>query len=318
MNTHPTPTSKVRALALHAGVLAGAATSASLARRLERRSPAAARAGMAALIVGSWGAVAAAERRWPYRRDWNESKDGDSLTDLQFFLLGAVPSVPARLLGLQLGKRLPRTARLRNLPGCVSVPIAILGYDLAHTLHHRLGHEWGPGWTVHSVHHSPLRLYWFNASRFHWIEVFLDLTVEALIGAVMPLRADHEAGYFYLRAVYGQIQHANIDVDSGVLSRVFSTPELHRWHHSQVYEEGDTNYGAVVSVWDQLLGSYYNPDRPNGSLVGVGRMPRFPTSWGDLQRAPFRWKQIKEQNAEWWYADGVELGRRPDGDGAHT
>ena len=97
-------------------------------------------------------------------------------------------------------------------------------------------------------------------------------------------------------------QHANVAVDSGPLNRIFATPDLHRWHHSEVYEEGDTNYGAVLSIWDQLLGSWFWPGRQLDSEIGVGRMPRFPSTWADLQRVPLRWEAIKADNADTWYA----------------
>ena len=41
-----------------------------------------------------------------------------------------------------------------------------------------------------------------------------------------------------------------------MLHSTAATPDLHRWHHSTVYEEGDSNYGAVTSVWDRVFGTY--------------------------------------------------------------
>jgi sterol desaturase/sphingolipid hydroxylase (fatty acid hydroxylase superfamily) len=105
------------------------------------------------------------------------------------------------------------------------------------------------------------------------------------------------------RATYGQLQHLNAEVDSAMLDYVFSTPDLHRWHHSEIYEEGDNNYGAVVSVWDRLFGTFFRPDRPLDSTLGVGRMPRFPQRLRELLATPFRWSAIKADNAETWYAD---------------
>jgi sterol desaturase/sphingolipid hydroxylase (fatty acid hydroxylase superfamily) len=198
-----------------------------------------------------------------------------------------------------VGVRLP----LRSLPAPVAVPVAIAAYDLFHASFHRLFHEWGPGWTIHAVHHSPKRLYWFNAMRFHAVETLIDTVVETMIGAVLPLSADQQVGYVIMRGTYGQFQHCNIALDSGPLNRVFSTPDLHRWHHSVVYAEGDTNYGAITSVWDQLFGSYFHPDRPLESEMGVGRMPEFPTSWRQLQLVPLQWARIKQRNAATWYEE---------------
>ena len=287
----------------HAGVaaLATAAAKASGARGV-RNGPAA-KAVVPTAIVCGWAAIAAAERIRPFEPEWREDHDGDTRQDLAFLVGLPVPAIAGRLVVRKVARRLPTAIRGEDLPGFVAVPLALAVYDLYHTLLHRLLHEWGPGWTVHSVHHSPKRLYWFNATRFHWIETFLDAAGEALTSQLIRLTDEQEAAYVVFRGVYGQLQHANVDLDSGALNRVFSTPELHRWHHSEIYEEGDNNYGAVLSIWDQAFGSYFLPGRDFDSALGVGRMPDFPTSWKDLQLAPFTWDEIRERNAETWYAD---------------
>ena len=38
---------------------------------------------------------------------------------------------------------------------------------------------------------------------------------------------------------------------------------LHRWHHSTVYDEGDSNYGAVTSGWDRVFGTWFRPTQRN-------------------------------------------------------
>ena len=243
---------------------------------------------MPVFAAASWAVIHRAERHRPFREDWLEDQ-GDGGTDLIFFLGSAIPRVAGIAIGRALGRRIGLRVRLDRCPSVVAVPVAVLAYDLFHTLYHRLGHEWGPAWRLHSVHHSPHRLYWFNAFRFHVGELTGDLIGETIVTTVFQMAPHQRTGFDLVRAVYGNVQHANIALDSGPLNRVFSTPELHRWHHSEIYDEGDNNYGAIVSVWDQLFGSYYNPDRPFASRLGVGRMPDFPTTWLSLQRAPIDW-----------------------------
>ena len=36
----------------------------------------------------------------------------------------------------------------------------------------------------------------------------------------------------------------------------FTTPAMHRVHHSRRPEETDTNYSNIFSVWDRLFGTY--------------------------------------------------------------
>jgi sterol desaturase/sphingolipid hydroxylase (fatty acid hydroxylase superfamily) len=104
--------------------------------------------------------------------------------------------------------------------------------------------------------------------------------------------------------MYGQLQHCNLDLRSGVLDHVFSTPDLHRWHHSTVYEEGDTNYGAVTSVWDKVFGTFFRPiDRDEPDELGIGRMPEFPQRFWELERVPLEWSRIRDANAETWFGE---------------
>jgi sterol desaturase/sphingolipid hydroxylase (fatty acid hydroxylase superfamily) len=38
------------------------------------------------------------------------------------------------------------------------------------------------------------------------------------------------------------------------------TPDVHRVHHSSYRPETDSNYGAVLTVWDRVLGTYRRKD----------------------------------------------------------
>lgn len=282
---------------LHAGVFVGAAAAVGIDRRVRRRTGAEVPVGIAVASAAFWSTLQVLERRRPFRAAWGRSIDGDLRTDVALFAATVPTSLVAAALGAGAARRLPRRANVAALPTPVAVALAIVGYDLFHSQLHRLGHEWGPAWRVHSVHHSPLRLYWFNATRFHTLEMAIDGLVEGLWSGALGMSADQEVAYRTIRALYGQLQHTNVDVRSGVLDHVFSTPDLHRWHHSTDYDEGDTNYGAVTSVWDQLFGTFFRPDREFDAVVGVGRMPNFPTTFAALEAAPFRWGAIRRANA---------------------
>ena len=78
-------------------------------------------------------------------------------------------------------------------------------------------------------------------------------------------------GYQVARGLAGKIQHCNVDIDSGPrLKAVISTPERHRWHHSSVPAEGKTNHGAIVAVWDHVIGTDFLPERPFDAEIGNG------------------------------------------------
>ena len=300
--------------ALHGGAVAGAALTLAVDRRLRRRgrNPALA---VPVVTAAFYGAVAATERIRPYREDWRPSLE-EFVTDGKFLASVMVTQGAAMAVAAPLRKRTRRTLRADRLPTAAGAALGILAFDLVHSRMHQVGHRWGPAWKVHSVHHSAERLYWFNATRFQTLEMFVDMVMETLVVGALGLSHEQHVVYQALRGMYGQVQHCNVAVDSGPLNRVFSTPDLHRWHHSTVYAEGDTNYGAITSLWDQFFGTHFDPpDRDGPDQIGVGRMPDFPQSFWELERVPLDWGKIRGRNAATWFdpepetAQGASHGR---------
>ncbi len=288
--------------ALHGGVVAGAALSLAADRHLRRRgrNPAVA---VPAVTAAFYGVVALVERRRPYRADWRPTLK-EFVTDGQFLASVMASQGLAMAVAAPVRRRTRRTLRAHRLPVAAGAVLGILAFDLFHSRLHQLGHVWGPAWRVHSVHHSAERLYWFNATRFQSLEMFVDMVMETVVIGALGLSHEQHVVYQAVRGMYGQVQHCNVDVDSGPLNRVFSTPDLHRWHHSTVYAEGDTNYGAVTSVWDQLFGNHFDPaDRDGPDRIGVGRMPDFPQTFWELERVPLDWDTIKQRNADTWFVE---------------
>lgn len=293
--------------ALHALVVTGAVGAVALDRRLRRSGSGALgklQVAPAVASVAFYGLLWAVESRRPHRDDWRPSR-AEVGADAAFLASVMAVQGAGMAVAAPIERRITRTAGVDRLPLPVGVVVAVLAYDLGHSRLHHLGHRWGPAWRIHSVHHSPERLYWFNATRFQGLEMFVDMIWETLAVGALGLSRDQHVAYQTVRGMYGQLQHGNIALRSGPLDHVLSTPDLHRWHHSTVYEEGDTNYGAVTSVWDKVFGTFYRPDDRDGpDHLGVGRMPDFPQRFWELERVPVDWAAIRERNAATWEADG--------------
>ncbi len=66
-----------------------------------------------------------------------------------------------------------------------------------------------------------------------------------------PLVAQLVLALFTLvSAVHGVFQHTNLPIRCGPLNWFFSMAELHRWHHSRLLKEANTNYSQNLIVWD--------------------------------------------------------------------
>jgi len=298
---HELASARRRSYRFHAAWVALALTANPIERALRRHgAPEGAATGVVA--AGWYATLFLAERRHPFRPEWNPDRR-EAATDAAFLGITTVAALggQAALAHRRGADRAAPVARLGIVGGLVA---SLLTSDLIHYTLHRIGHQWGPAWTVHSVHHSPMRLHILNATRFHPVEMVTEGVLEGVALGAVGFTPAQLLTHATARSTYGQLQHCNIDLDSGPIDHVLATPDLHRWHHSDVYAEGDNNYGAVVSVWDRLFGTFFRPERPLDATLGIGRMPRFPQQLGALLTVPLRWNRIRERNAATWYRDG--------------
>jgi sterol desaturase/sphingolipid hydroxylase (fatty acid hydroxylase superfamily) len=247
--------------------------------------------------------VALGELLLPFQKEWSKSR-GDIKTDIfhslissflgreVFRFLWLIPLIP---MAGALAKVTPVSVWPEEWPLALQVILAAVISEFGIYWAHRVAHEKEFFWRLHSTHHSVERLYWLNAGRDHPLGVLWIYTMEfaplILLGCpelVMLL-------FFTLEAVHGLFQHGNVDVRLGPLNWIFSGPELHRWHHSSVVEESNTNYGATLILWDILFGTRFHPrDRQLPASLGIPQIPTFPKTFLGQLRVPFQWVKMKE------------------------
>jgi sterol desaturase/sphingolipid hydroxylase (fatty acid hydroxylase superfamily) len=246
--------------------------------------------------------LALLERVFPHRREWNRSH-GDVWTDVFHLaltsqitqaLVAAVVLGPLSLLAAWVASAAGAPLWPSSWPAFAQLALALVLGELGHYAFHRLSHESPLVWRLHAAHHSAPRLYWLNATRFHVLDLFLIISFESLPLALLGAGAEALGPYFVFRAVYGQLQHCNVDMPTPrALDWLFSSPNVHRWHHSTRSSEGNHNYGAVLNVWDHVFRSYHRPREPFAGSVGIGQLPNFPSGYLAQQLSPFRWARIR-------------------------
>jgi sterol desaturase/sphingolipid hydroxylase (fatty acid hydroxylase superfamily) len=127
--------------------------------------------------------------------------------------------------------------------------------DLAEYLSHRASHERPLLWAMHAVHHSSpeynLTLNFrlgvlgpLTALPFHLLLAAAGMPV-AMFAVLVPLQA---AGMV--------LTHTRFPGTLGGLGLVLNAPAWHRVHHSAVQAHRDRNYGAILIIWDRLLGTF--------------------------------------------------------------
>jgi sterol desaturase/sphingolipid hydroxylase (fatty acid hydroxylase superfamily) len=259
-----------------------------------------------ATLLPSYAAVIAGERLFPHVPSWNRSHDDvgtDSAHFMSIIASNTVFSPGVALLGAVLGAWLATLAGATlwptTWPLIGQLALALVIGELATYWVHRFQHEWPLLWRLHATHHSANRLYWLNAARFHFLDILMNTIVAVLPLIVLGASPEVFILVALFSTVHGIFQHANMKLRLGPLNWIFSMAELHRWHHSRLMEESNTNYGQNLSVWDTVFGTRYLPkDREPPDDVGLTWPTSFPMTFGAQVLAPIRWKRIVNDPGE--------------------
>jgi sterol desaturase/sphingolipid hydroxylase (fatty acid hydroxylase superfamily) len=164
---------------------------------------------------------------------------------------------------------------------------------IAWAIHYAM-HKMPALWRVHRVHHCDPALDVSTTVRFHPLEFAISAPV--LIAAIAFLGIPPVAILIYelLDAALAPFTHANLRLPAWLerkLSWVVATPHLHRIHHSPDRTETDSNFGAVLTLWDRVFGTYRAKDAADLAAQRVGLDDPAavrPSSPAALLALPFR------------------------------
>ncbi len=133
------------------------------------------------------------------------------------------------------------------------------------------------GWLVHFVQHKTTFLWRFHL--IHHSDNNVDVTtglrhhpVESLLRGIFFLIAIIVSGapmyavmiFQTLLVISTAFTHANINLPRWVNNSIgwlLVSPAMHKVHHHYKQPYTDSNYGAVLSIWDRLFGSYKKLDQ---------------------------------------------------------
>jgi sterol desaturase/sphingolipid hydroxylase (fatty acid hydroxylase superfamily) len=138
---------------------------------------------------------------------------------------------------------------------------------------HRFEHAVPLFWRFHALHHSDPDVDVSTAVRHHPLE-YVSASAAYWFGATMLGIPNYVVcGYGIGMFVAAAIQHGNIRLPEGVerwLRPVVMTTDLHLVHHLAAHDRKSANYGAVLSVWDRLFGTFVQLGRPGQEAIVFG------------------------------------------------
>ena len=187
-------------------------------------------------------------------------------SNIALFCVGSVASglvLPAGIYAFALQQPPGVLARV-GLPFAVQLLVVLLLLDFWKYWEHRLFHRVRILWRLHLVHHSDTALDVTTSERHHPLDILLGVAVMILLIQALGLPALALGIYLVVATVVALWGHANVRLPAFLerpLSRVVVTPSVHAVHHSSVRAETDSNYGAVLTLWDRLFGTFVEPER---------------------------------------------------------
>ncbi|EMQ8858212.1 sterol desaturase family protein [Pseudomonas aeruginosa] len=224
-----------------------------------------AHAAILAWSILTLAAGALLERLAPFDLKWNQA-DADTAVDATsaVVLIGVVDPLAKAVLPLLAAALFAATAEpswlLSGTPLAMQILAVVLWVEFAKYWSHRLHHEHSLLWGLHALHHSSERLYWLNNFRFHPLNHLTNTVVSLLPLALLGAPQEVVLGALAVTQPVLMLQHLNARTDNGWLNHVFSTNEVHRWHHSDDPAQANANYGSALVLWDHVFGTFRQAD----------------------------------------------------------
>lgn len=149
--------------------------------------------------------------------------------------------------------------------------------DLLQWSLHNLLHRVPDLWEFHKVHRSVTNMDWVVSFHFHWMEIVVYKSLQAIPLALPGANYRSAFRVFVLGAAWGHFNHRNLDVGLGPLGYVLNNPRMHLWHHDPSTEGGaGLNFGIVFSVREWRFRTAYRPRERSPDRIGYpgrGEMP---------------------------------------------
>jgi len=162
---------------------------------------------------------------------------------------------------------------LVQAPTWLKILTTVVFMDFMLYVWHLLNHEVPFLWRFHRVHHSDLNMDVSTATRFHIGELAISAIIKTAL--IFFLGASALGVLIFESAVVLNVQfhHSSLRVPrwfEAVYWALIVPPSMHRIHHSVVINERDTNYGALFSLWDRVLGTLMTRVEQDRIRIGMG------------------------------------------------
>ena len=230
------------------------------------------------------------ERIVPAKPRWHQSA-GEKLrlVGLYFLLL----MVSALVVAVYDGVLLPALQGLiggqtfwpQGWPMLIQVLMLYFMADFIYYWIHRAIHRSSLLWRIsgHGMHHAFHNLHALNSGATHPLEVLFLALPMIILAAIFGAPVEAIAGAQVLLVTNAVMAHANVSMDTPIFNWFFTNSNQHRRHHSNVFEQSNSNYACNAILWDRLFGTY---NRETVEQTGIG-----PTQPSIRQMMQLPWRE---------------------------
>lgn len=231
------------------------------------------------LLLFSGGVVffLALELLVPYRDSsvskWKRWVNNLALTFFNSFLLQLIFSSAIITTAVYAQTHKLGILSMLEVPSWIKILVTVVFMDFMLYVWHLLNHEVPLLWRFHRVHHSDLNMDVSTATRFHIGELAISAIIKICI--IFFLGASYLGILIFESAVLlcTQFHHSSLKVPKWLETVwwiFFVPPSMHRTHHSVIIKERNSNYGAIFSIWDRILGTLLANVDQKRIRIGVG------------------------------------------------
>lgn len=146
-----------------------------------------------------------------------------------------------------------------EIPFVAKAIMGVVLFDFTTYWCHRLSHKVDLLWRIHRVHHSDTSMDSSTYFRVHPLEVLVFGTAQVIVAVLFGLDISILGLYLVVLTPFTVAQHSNIHFPNWIdmtLGKLFTTPNIHKVHHSQNQHYTDSNFADIFIVWDKLFGTY--------------------------------------------------------------
>lgn len=232
--------------------------------------------GMFAVMLGfeRWAPFAVSGQRKPFRVLFHLGISVANSVVLSFSAGWVVKTTYAVVAGRHYG-----LARLLGLDGSLELITSLLVLDAWTYGTHWAFHRSRFLWRFHRAHHTDTEVDVTTASRFHLGELVISGGARCLLLLVWGPSLGSLVLFDVLLNLASQFHHSNVAIPIPIqdrLEKIVVTPRMHRCHHALHHQCLDTNFAAILSLWDRL-GRTYHHSRQLVELDVIGlTQPRGP------------------------------------------